>query len=47
MKKIKPNKLILLPIIALALLLLAVVLYFGTLGVLGVRPREFRRREAG
>ena len=29
------------------LLLLAVALYFGTLGALGVRPREFRRREAG
>ena len=29
------------------LMALAVVLYFGTLGALGVRPREFRRREAG
>ena len=27
------------------LMALAVVLYFGTLGLLGVRPREFRRRE--
>ena len=29
------------------LMLLAVGLYFGTLGVLGVRPREFKRREVG
>jgi len=28
-------------------MLLAVGLYFGTLGVLGVRPREFKRREVG